>query len=72
VRDDFTRSGRLALWESALLGEGIVDHVQCFRLLKEAGFQGVVSLKSPGPPAPDARTTLLRALERLREWVKET
>jgi sugar phosphate isomerase/epimerase len=69
VRDEFARSGRLSLWESAPLGEGMVDHVECFRLLKQAGYDGVISLKSPGPPAPDAATTLRRSLERLREWV---
>ncbi len=70
VREEFARSGRLAPWESVPLGEGEVDHPSCLRLLKEAGFQGVVSLKSPGPPLPDAATTLRRAVDRLREWVE--
>jgi sugar phosphate isomerase/epimerase len=69
VRADFARTGRLSLWESVPLGEGEVDHPECFRLLKEAGFQGIVSVKSPGPPRPDAPTTLRRALDRLKEWI---
>jgi sugar phosphate isomerase/epimerase len=71
VRAEFKRSGRLSLWDSAPLGEGVVDHVECFRLLAAARYDGVVSLKSPGPPIPDARRALLQALERLRGWVKE-
>jgi sugar phosphate isomerase/epimerase len=71
VREEFARSGRLSLWESAPLGEGVVDHQQCLRLLRETGFSGVVSVKSPGPPVPDAPTALRRALERLRQWVEE-
>jgi sugar phosphate isomerase/epimerase len=71
VRTEFKEKGRLSLWESVPLGEGIVDHVGCLRALKQAGFQGIVSLKSPGPPVPDAATALRRALDRLRGWVKE-
>jgi sugar phosphate isomerase/epimerase len=71
VRADFARDGRLSLWESVPLGEGVVDHVRCLRLLKDAGYDGVVSLKSPGPPVPDAATAVRRALERMRGWLKE-
>jgi sugar phosphate isomerase/epimerase len=71
VREEFQRSGRLSLWESVPLGEGVVDHVRCLRLLRDAGYDGVVSLKSPGPPVPDAATALRRAVERLRQWVEE-
>jgi sugar phosphate isomerase/epimerase len=71
VRADWARNGRLSLWESVPLGEGAVDHLACFRLLREAGYDGIVSLKSPGPPVPDAATALRRAMERLRGWVAE-
>jgi sugar phosphate isomerase/epimerase len=71
VRADFASRGRLSPWESAPLGEGIVDHPACLRRLRAAGFDGIVSLKSPGPPLPDAATALRRALERLRQWVAE-
>jgi sugar phosphate isomerase/epimerase len=71
VAEDLRRTGRLSLWESAPLGEGEVDHLACLRLLKAAGYDGVVSLKSPGPPVPDAATALKRALARLRSWVEE-
>jgi sugar phosphate isomerase/epimerase len=71
VRAEFAEKGRLSLWESVPLGEGVVDHLACFRLLKEAGFPGIVSLKSPGPPVPDAATALRRALDVLRRWVAE-
>jgi sugar phosphate isomerase/epimerase len=69
VRAEFAERGRLSAWESAPLGEGIVDHPRCLALLRAGGFDGVVSLKSPGPPAPDAATALRRAVTRLREWV---
>jgi sugar phosphate isomerase/epimerase len=71
VREEFARSGRLSLWESAPLGEGVVDHGRCLHLLRTAGYQGVVSLKSPGPPIPDAHQALRRAVERLRDWREE-
>lgn len=71
VRADWARTDRLSLWESVPLGEGVVDHLACFRLLREAGYDGIVSLKSPGPPVPDAATALRRAVERLRAWVAE-
>jgi sugar phosphate isomerase/epimerase len=71
VRAGVAAEGRLSLWESAPLGEGVVDHVHCLRLLRQAGYQGIVSLKSPGPPIPDAAEALRRALDRLRRWVKE-
>src|SRR5262249_38745090 len=71
VRADFARDGRLSLWESVPLGEGVVDHLRCLRLLKEAGYDGVVSLKSPRPAVPDAATALRRALEQVRGWLKE-
>src|SRR5262249_15314253 len=61
VRAGVTAEGRLSLWESAALGEGVVDHLHCLRLLRQAGYQGVVSLKSPGPPIPDAAEALRRA-----------
>ena len=69
VREEFARSGRLSLWESAPLGEGVVDHVRCLQLLREAGYSGVVSLKSPGPPLPDADEALRQAWSRLGQWV---
>lgn len=72
VRAELAEQGRLSPWESAPLGEGIVDHRRCLALLRDAGFDGVVSLKSPGPPLPDAATALRRALERLRGWIAET
>lgn len=68
VREEFERDGRLSAWESAPLGEGVVDHPGCLALLRDGGFDGVVSLKSPGPPLPDAATALRRAVERLEEW----
>jgi len=71
VREEFARSGRLSLWESAPLGEGVVDHLRCLQLLRAAGYDGVVSLKSPGPPIPDAAAALRQALDRLRRWVEE-
>jgi sugar phosphate isomerase/epimerase len=71
VREEFARSGRLAPWESVPLGDGDVDHRRCLAILRAAGFDGVVSLKSPGPPLPDARTALLRAVARLNEWIAE-
>jgi sugar phosphate isomerase/epimerase len=71
VRAEFDQSGRLHLWESAPLGEGVVDHALCLRLLREAGYKGIVSLKAPGPPLPDAAQALRRALDRLRQWVEE-
>jgi sugar phosphate isomerase/epimerase len=71
VREEFQRSGRLSLWESVPLGEGVVDHVQCLSQLREAGYDGVVSLKSPGPPIPDAATALRRALDRMQQWLQE-
>lgn len=71
VREEFARSGRLSLWESAPLGEGVVDHLRCLQLLREADYKGMVSLKSPGPPIPDAAAALRRALDRLRSWVEE-
>jgi sugar phosphate isomerase/epimerase len=71
VREEFARSGRLSLWESAPLGEGVVDHVRCLQLLRATGYDGIVSLKSPGPPIPDAPEALRRALDRLRGWVEE-
>lgn len=71
VREEFARSGRLSLWESVPLGDGVVDHSHCLRLLREAGYQGVLSLKSPGPPVPSAAEALRRALDRLRAWVAE-
>jgi sugar phosphate isomerase/epimerase len=70
VRAEFKEKGRLSLWESVPLGEGVVDHVGCLRELKAAGYRGIVSLKSPGPPVPDAATALRRALDRLRGWVE--
>jgi sugar phosphate isomerase/epimerase len=70
VRAGVAQEGRLTLWESAPLGEGVVDHPRCLRLLGEAGYPGVVSLKSPGPPIPDAAEALRRAFERLRRWVE--
>jgi sugar phosphate isomerase/epimerase len=71
VREEFARSGRLSLWESAPLGEGVVDHGRCLHLLRTAGYQGIVSLKSPGPPIPNAAAALRRAVERLRDWLEE-
>jgi sugar phosphate isomerase/epimerase len=71
VRADWVKTGRLSLWESVPLGDGAVDHRHCLRLLREAGYDGIVSLKSPGPPAPDAATALRQAVERLRVWVAE-
>jgi len=71
VREEFARGRRLAPWESTPLGEGEVDHRRCLAILRAAGFDGIVSLKSPGPPLPDARTALLRAVARLEEWVAE-
>jgi sugar phosphate isomerase/epimerase len=71
VKAEFAQSGRLQLWESAPLGEGVVDHPRCLRLLREVGFDGIVSLKAPGPPLPDAAQALRRALDRLRQWVEE-
>jgi hypothetical protein len=47
-----------------------VDHPGCLAILREAGFDGVVSLKSPGPPIPNAVTALRRAVERLNDWVR--
>lgn len=69
VRADVAREGRLSPWESAPLGEGAVDHPACLRILRAGGFDGVVSLKAPGPPVPDAATALRRALQRLQEWI---
>jgi sugar phosphate isomerase/epimerase len=71
VRRELAEHGRLSLWESAPLGEGVVDHARCLQLLRAAGYEGIVSLKSPGPPTPDAPTALRRALNQLRHWVEE-
>jgi sugar phosphate isomerase/epimerase len=71
VKADWARTGRLSLWESVPLGEGVVDHLECLRLLRKAGYERIVSLKSPGPPVPDAATALKRAVERLQSWVAE-
>jgi sugar phosphate isomerase/epimerase len=70
VRAGVEQEGRLSLWESAPLGEGVVDHVHCLQLLRQAGYQGIISLKSPGPPVPDAAEALRRAFDRLRSWVE--
>jgi sugar phosphate isomerase/epimerase len=71
VRAEFAERGRLSAWESVPLGEGLVDHRRCLALLRAAGFDGVVSLKSPGPPVPDAATALRQAVERLQAWLLE-
>jgi sugar phosphate isomerase/epimerase len=71
VRAGVAREGRLSLWESAPLGEGVVDHAGCLHLLRQAGYQGIISLKSPGPPVPDAAEALRRAFDHLQRWVEK-
>jgi len=59
-------SDRDASLEHVVLGEGIVNFGRIFGILKEAGFDGWISLEAGGPPSFES---VLRGIENLRrEW----
>ena len=66
VAAEFAADGRLNPWEAAVFGEGEVDHGACLRLLREAGYDGWLSIKSAGssPLGPD--DALRRTLDNVR------
>ena len=66
VASEFAGEGRLDPWEAAVFGEGEVDHGACLRILREAGYEGWLSIKSAGssPLGPD--DALRRSLEEVR------
>ncbi len=66
VAAGFAADGGFHPWEAAVFGEGEVDHGACLRLLREAGYDGWLSIKSAGssPLGPD--DALRRSLEEVR------
>ena len=69
VAAGFAADGGLHPWEAAVFGEGEVDHGACLRLLREAGYDGWLSIKSAGssPLGPD--DALRRTLDEVRQLV---
>ena len=48
VKAAFAETGAFSPWRAASFGEGLIDQEACYRSLKDAGFDGVVSLKTAG------------------------
>ena len=67
VADEFAAEGRLSPWEAAVFGEGEVDHGACLRLLREAGYDGWLSIKSAGSSALGPEDALRRTLDNVRQ-----
>ena len=66
VAAEFAAEGQLRPWETAVFGEGAVDHGSCLRLLRDGGYHGWLSIKSAGssPLGPD--DALRRTLDNVR------
>ena len=67
VADEFAAEGRLSPWEAAVFGEGEVDHGACLRLLREAGYDGWLSIKSAGSSPLGPEDALRRTLDKVRQ-----
>ena len=67
VADEFAAEGRLSPWEAAVFGEGEVDHAACLRLLREAGYDGWLSIKSAGSSPRGPEDALRRTLDNIRQ-----
>jgi sugar phosphate isomerase/epimerase len=59
VKTAFGETGAFQPWGAASFGEGIIDQEACYRSLKDAGFDGVVSLKTAGA-SPDGPLAAVR------------
>ena len=69
VKAEFAQGKRLQLYGAAPFGDGEVDHATCFRLLKESGYEGYLSLKSVGSLPEGPRAAFQRAVQRTRAMV---
>ena len=67
VAAEFAAEGRLDPWEAAVFGEGEVDHGSCLRLLREAGYDGWLSIKSAGSSSRGPDDALRRTLDSVRQ-----
>ncbi len=66
----FEASGEFSPWGAAPLDAGVIDQMACYRNLAAGGYDGVVSLKSPGP-SPDGPLAAIRlAWKTLNEQLK--
>lgn len=69
VTAEFERGEPLRLYQSAIFGEGAVDHAACLRLLRDGGYGGWLSLKSAGTSPRGAADALRRSLDNARSLV---
>ena len=69
VAAGFEEGRRLQLYQGAPFGEGEVNHAGCFRILKESGYRGFLSMKSAGPSTDGPTAALRKALERVKAMV---
>ena len=67
----FRNNGQLSFYRSTIFGEGEIDQAACYRLLKEGGFDGVVSLKTGGPSDAGPLDAIRRSMANLKKLLAE-